>query len=235
MIGNGNTDKARYNVRTPAKKLVLLSLIIMRKIIIFSLIALSFALGIFFSLQLQNKQSELSESIYYSNAKNLPSFNVLDQNGKQVNNQILKGRWSLMFFGFTNCPDVCPNTLSVLTEIQNQIKEPALKPQLILVSVDPMRDTAEIMKAYTQSFSEDIIGLTGELHDIQILTEALGVHYAYNALPDGSYTVDHTAAIFIINPDGKYAGIYTGTLAAKEALKVLRKDFLIITSKASKL
>lgn len=203
----------------------------MRKLIIFSLFILSFALGIFLSLEYQNKQNTLSEhTLHFPQAKSIPEFSVLDHNGQSVNNKILQGRWSIMFFGFTNCPDVCPNTLSILAELQTRMADSPNKPQLVLVSVDPMRDTPEIMKTYVNSFSDDIIGLTGELHQIQVLTEALGVAYAYNALPDGSYTVDHTAAIFLFNPDGDYAGLYTGPMAAQEALVTLSRDFQIMTN-----
>jgi protein SCO1/2 len=166
----------------------------------------------------------------FANPKIIPEFSVIDQNGDDFSNPQLQNRWSLMFFGFTNCPDVCPNTLSVMAELQNRVPDTKQAPQIILVTVDPMRDTPDVMQTYVHSFSDDIFGLSGELHNIQVLTDALGVAYAYNALPDGNYTVDHTAAVFIINPEGNYAGIYTGNLAAKDALDNLVHDYSIISA-----
>ncbi|MBT8141848.1 MAG: SCO family protein [Gammaproteobacteria bacterium] len=182
------------------------------------------------SIMLQQKQHLLSDhTLAFTPARSLPDFQLLDHTGQNVGNEILEGQWSLLFFGFTNCPDVCPNTLSLLKNLQSRIKNPEHNPQIVLVSVDPMRDTPEKMQAYVSSFKTNIIGLTGELHKIQVLTDFLGVAYAYNALPDGSYTVDHTAAVFVLNPDGEYAGIYTGNLAAPNALETLADDYRIIT------
>ncbi len=172
----------------------------------------------------KNYNSTLSEStVVFPTARDLPSFSVLDHTGKTASNDDLLGRWSLMFFGFTHCPDVCPNTLNALTGIQKDL-EHKNQPQLVLVSVDPMRDTPEILNTYIRTFADDIKGYTGELHQIQTLTEYLGVAYAYNAMPDGSYTVDHTAAIFIINPEGKYVGTYTNMLNSPEDVKNLKND-----------
>jgi len=203
----------------------------MHKPFVLILLLLSFILGIFLSVQFRNNQQTFSEyTMAFANPKKIPEFSVIDQNGDDFSNPQLQNRWSLMFFGFTNCPDVCPNTLSVMAELQNRVPDTKQAPQIILVTVDPMRDTPDVMQTYVHSFSDDIFGLSGELHNIQVLTDALGVAYAYNALPDGNYTVDHTAAVFIINPEGNYAGIYTGNLAAKDALDNLVHDYSIISA-----
>ena len=207
----------------------------MRKIIIIVLILSSFALGIFLSLQYQEKQNQISDAtVYLGQGKALPIFNTVNQLSENVSNEILNNRWSILFFGFTNCPDVCPNTLSVLAELQKRFDGKTEKPQIVFVSVDPMRDTPELMNNYIKGFSDDIVGITGELHQIQVLTEALGVAYAYNAMPDGSYSVDHTAAVFIVNPQGKYVGIHTEQLSAADSLKTLSHDFAVITKKELK-
>lgn len=202
----------------------------MRKSTQIILLLTCFVLGIVISIRYQNSNNTTStDTLVFEAPKSLPAFSVLDQNGQEVNNQVLQGHWSFVFFGFTNCPDVCPNTLSILAEVQNRKSVKSDQPQIVLVSVDPMRDTPELLKTYVSSFSSNILGFTGELHQIQVLTDALGVAYAYNAMPDGSYTVDHTAAIFIINPDGEYQGIYTGSLAAQHAIETLSRDFAIIS------
>ncbi len=204
----------------------------MRKLILIGLVISSFALGLFLSLEYQKKQNQLSEAtLYFEQARDLPVFNTLNHLNQNVSNSILNNRWSILFFGFTNCPDVCPNTLSILTEVQKRFADKPIKPQLVFISVDPMRDTPELMANYINGFSDDIIGLTGELHQIQVITEALGVAYGYNALPDGSYTVDHFSGTFIINPNGKYVGLHTEQLSAANSLKTLIHDFAVITKK----
>jgi len=208
----------------------------MRKLVITLLIASSFALGIFLSLQYQKKQHQLSEAtVYLEQAKPLPEFSTLNHLNEEVTNDVLANRWSILFFGFTNCPDVCPNTLSVLAEVQKRFTDKDSKPQIVFVSVDPMRDTPELVNNYIKGFSNDIIGLTGELHQIQVLTEALGVYYGYNALPDGSYSVDHFSGLFIVNPKGEQVGLHTEQLSAESSLKSLTNDFAVITNRYSKL
>jgi len=149
---------------------------------------------------------------------------LINHLNQPIDKTMLKERWSLMFFGFTHCPDVCPNTLNELSKLQKRFTDND-KPRLLLVSVDPMRDTPEVMNAYIKSFSDDIVGITGELHKIQVLTTQLGVAYAYNALPDESYTVDHSATIFVFNPDGKYVAAYTSMLNSQEDVDALEDDF----------
>jgi len=204
----------------------------MRKLIIAVLITGSFALGVFLSLQYQKQRNQLSEAtVYLGQGKVLPRFNTLNHLNQNISNEVLKNRWSILFFGFTNCPDVCPNTLSVLSEVQKRFTTKETKPQIVFVSVDPMRDTPDLINNYIKGFSNDILGITGELHQIQVITEALGVSYAYNALPDGSYTVDHFSGIFIVNPLGQYVALHAEQLSAAESLKTLVRDFAIIVKR----
>lgn len=204
----------------------------MRKILIVLLILISFIGGLAVSHWWKTKNNELSPStLVFPVAKAIPNFEVINHLGEITDNSDLQGRWSLMFFGFTHCPDVCPNTLNALSNLQKEFSGKK-KPQLILVTVDPMRDTPEVMNTYIHSFSEDIKGYTGELHQIQTLTSKLGVAYAYNAMPDGSYTVDHSAFIFIINPEGKYVGTFTNMLSTQDDIENLKSDFRKLSKKS---
>lgn len=184
-----------------------------------------FAGGLAASHWWKQKNAELDGTIAFASAKDLPNFEVINHSGETVGTDDLKGRWSLMFFGFTHCPDVCPNTLNALTQIQESLPKDK-RPVLVLVSVDPMRDTPEIINKYINTFTDDIKAYTGELHQVQALTKDLGVAYAYNSMPDGSYTVDHTAAIFLITPDGKHIGTFTNMLNSQEDIDSLRGDYL---------
>src|SRR5690606_14968452 len=114
----------------------------------------------------------------------------------------LEGRWSLVFFGFTHCPAICPNTLAVMQQTKTALETLPLElqPQLVFVSVDPERDTPEKMHEYVRFFGPTLRGVTGAPERIAALTDALGVPVQRVPLPDGGYTVDHSAAIFLVNP-----------------------------------
>jgi len=136
----------------------------------------------------------------------LPSFSLARHDGGRMTRADLEGHWSLLFFGFTHCPDVCPTTLFTLREAMAQME--GERPQVILVSLDPMRDTPEILAAYVPYFHPTFIGLTGELPEVQELADGLGVAYAYVAGEDGDYSVDHTASLFLVDPQGRLAGLF---------------------------
>jgi protein SCO1 len=117
----------------------------------------------------------------------------------------------LLFFGFTNCPDVCPATLGVLAQIERQLQdlpEPS-RPQVALVSVDPQRDTPAQLKSYVKFFSPSFVGLTGSQQDLDAFTRAMGVPVAIQRLENGAYTVDHSAAIFLIDPQGAMHALFS--------------------------
>lgn len=152
----------------------------------------------------------------------LPPLSFVDQQGQPFGPERLRGRWSILFFGFTHCPDVCPTTLALLAQVEKQLTDlPAEhQPQIILMSVDPERDTPERLARYVESFSPTFTGVTegrapegerspegipretGERQAMHEFALKLGVPVAITQLPGGGYTVDHSAAIFIIDPSG---------------------------------
>jgi len=141
----------------------------------------------------------------------LPQFSLIDQDGQPFDASRLQNRWSLLFFGFTNCPDVCPATLAVLAQIEKQLQDlpPTKQPQIVLVSVDPQRDTPEQLSKYVKFFSPSFVGVTGQEDAIKAFTRALGVPVAIQSLGDGAYTVDHSAAIFLIDPAGALRALFS--------------------------
>lgn len=139
----------------------------------------------------------------------LPEFDLIDQKGRDFTRDRMTGHWSLVFFGFTNCPDICPTTLSRLAKAKDMLAdlEPADRPEIVFVSVDPMRDTADKLDPYVSHFDPEFTGLTGDLTEIQALTTAIGVAAHYQ--PQGeSYTVDHTAAVFLVDPTASMAAVF---------------------------
>jgi protein SCO1 len=141
----------------------------------------------------------------------LPSFSLMDQANRAFDNERLHGRWSYLFFGFTNCPDVCPTTLRVLAQTEQSLSDlpPAQRPQVILVSVDPKRDTPQQLVSYLKFFNPAFIGLTGEQEALDAFTRQLGVPVAITPTDNGSYTVDHSAAIFLIDPNGAMRALFS--------------------------
>jgi len=149
--------------------------------------------------------------------RELPPFSLVTSDGRPFTVQDLEGKWTFAFFGFTNCPDVCPTTMAVLAQAQQRLldehPEAAGKFQGVLVSVDPERDTPEKLGAYVHAFSPRFVGVTGDVQQIAGLAAGVNVAFAKVPLvdPSGSvdasgYTMDHTANIVIINPRGHYHG-----------------------------
>lgn len=131
---------------------------------------------------------------------------LIKHDGEAFSNEDLSGRWTLVFFGYTYCPDICPITMNVLAEAKK--KAPAEFPQVIFVSVDPDRDTVELLADYVEYFDAEFIGVTGDENMIQALT--LQTSVLYMKVPGASgnendYLVDHSSSILLINPEGQLA------------------------------
>ena len=143
-------------------------------------------------------------------ARDLGSFNLIDSNEKEFLPQDFEGKWNVLFFGFTFCPDICPITMSMLSRIEKGLDiENQEKVRIFLVTVDPDRDSPDQLKVYLENFSENFIGLTGGLD--QIYNFATRVNAPFSPISnskDPHYTVDHTGSIILINPEGNYAGFF---------------------------
>ena len=141
---------------------------------------------------------------HYPEYRPLSAFVLRDNEGVTVDETIFEGRWTLVFFGFTYCPDICPTTMGVLARATSKMSDP---PAVILVSVDPERDTVSSRDAYVRSFSPTFRGLTGEFDQIVLLASQLNVAFGKVPGPDpDGYLVDHSASIAVINAKGKYVG-----------------------------
>ena len=142
--------------------------------------------------------------------RNLGSFNLMDSTGKEFLPKDFEGKWNMLFFGFTFCPDICPITMSMLSRIEKGLDiENQENVRIFLVTVDPDRDSPDQLKVYLENFSENFIGLTGGLD--QIYNFATRVNAPFNPIKnnkESNYTVDHTGSIILINPEGNYAGFF---------------------------
>jgi protein SCO1/2 len=133
------------------------------------------------------------------------SFNLVDQNGIPVDQTILKGQPSVLFFGFTHCPEVCPTTLAEMSTWFEKLGEEGRDLKGYFVSVDPERDTPEILGEYIE-WVPRVTGLTGTPEEVAKLAKAWGVYYAKQPLEGGDYTMDHTASVFLLDANGDFQG-----------------------------
>ena len=142
----------------------------------------------------------------------VPAFSLLDQHGNAVDERVFEGQWDLVFFGFTHCPDICPTTLQVLAAAKQQLADAgqASLPRIVLVSVDPERDTPELLSQYVDYFGEGNLGLTGTLEGVQQLTAGLGIYFAKQPADGDNYNVDHSAAVLVIDPNGGFHAVFGG-------------------------
>ncbi|MEK8081876.1 SCO family protein [Pseudomonas sp. XK-1] len=140
-------------------------------------------------------------------SRKLPELSLTNQDGQAVAVDQLKDQWSLLFFGYTFCPDICPATLAQLRQLQGQLPPETLsKLRIVLVTVDPNRDTPEQLKKYLDYFDAGFIGLTGEEATLQKLANAVSIPYIPADTSKENYTVDHSGNLVIIGPDGTQRG-----------------------------
>lgn len=150
-------------------------------------------------------------------------FQLVDQTGRAVSEQDLKGKPTLIFFGFTHCPDVCPTSLFEISEVLRAMGSDADKVNAWFVSVDPERDTAATMKDYLSSFDPHLKGLTGDPADVAKVLSAYRVYARKVPLKDGDYTMDHTALVYLMDRDGKFVAPFNLKRTPEEAAKDLKR------------
>jgi len=136
-------------------------------------------------------------------------FQLIDQDGKPFTGERLKDHWSLLFVGFTHCPDVCPTTLALMKSLEQRLQAGHRPLQLLFISADPQRDTPEKLKSYIRYFSPTLTGATGTPETLTRLCADLGL--AYVKVPgatENDYVIDHSTALVLLNPDGRVAGYF---------------------------
>ena len=152
-------------------------------------------------------------------------FTLTDQDGRRVTEKDFLGRHMLVFFGFTFCPDICPTELQVMSAALDMMGAEGEKIQPVFVTIDPERDTPEVMKAYVENFGPRLIGLTGTPEEIAAVAKAYRVYYARAAgtsSPD-AYLMDHSTIIYLMGPDGRFVKHFTYTTDAAKLASELSK------------
>jgi len=168
--------------------------------------------------------AELATGVYIRPSRALPDFSLIDTQGHAFGLARVRGQWSMMFFGYTNCPDFCPTTLTTLAALEKRLRAEAapVRPRVIFMSVDAKRDTPEQLAKYVPYFDPEFIGLTAaNQSDVQAVAAKLGVSVTITPNADGTYSVDHSGAIFVLNPQGRLAAVLTGPFS----VDTLESDF----------
>jgi len=136
-------------------------------------------------------------------------FRLTDQNGKTVTDADLKGKWQLVFFGYTHCPDACPTALNEIALALDRLGARRDRIGVVLITVDPERDTPAVLKTYLESFDVPVTALTGTPDEVAQAAKAYRAYYAKNKRPDGNYDMDHSALIYVMDPQGRFTATFT--------------------------
>jgi len=167
-------------------------------------------------LSIQDKKDEYVASVTGS------SFSLKDVNNNTITEKSFEGPATALFFGFTNCPDVCPMTLNKLTLILDELKKEKETLRIFFISIDPKRDTPSVMKSYLSSFENTIVGITGESEKIFVLSKSWGIKSQKIFSEDGNYTVDHSSPVLLLK-NGKYTDRITHHDNIEESLKIIKR------------
>ncbi|MCP1673730.1 protein SCO1/2 [Natronocella acetinitrilica] len=158
---------------------------------------------------------------YLNGGRDITEFQLIDHHGEPFTRDQLEGGWTLLFFGFTNCPDICPMTMLELGQVRRLLADEGVpdvdRVRGVFVTVDPARDTPERLQQYVPSFDPQFVGVTGALSDIDVLARDLGiVHMRHDEEDDEDYMVDHGSAVLLINPDGRLQALFQAPHRARQ-------------------
>jgi protein SCO1/2 len=150
-------------------------------------------------------------------------FRLVDQNGKTVTDADLKGKWSLIYFGYTHCPDACPTALNDIAVALDELgpKRAAVRP--VFITVDPERDTPEVLKAYVTAFDAPILALTGTPEEVARAAKGYRIYYAKHPEAGGDYSMDHSSVIYVMDPQGRFTASFTQENSPEEIAERLKK------------
>ncbi len=198
------------------------------RVLVFAAVVLLIALGIAVATVFVAGQRESGPGVGRVVSTGQPQvggpFSLTDQNGRRVDQTMLQGKWTLVFFGFTYCPDFCPGTLQMLDATKAALGDEARDLQIVFVTIDPERDTPQAMGDYLSSdgFPEGVIGLTGTPEEIA--TVAREYRAVYEKVGEGpTYTMNHTLTIYLMGPDGQFRSALTSDLGPERSAEVIRR------------
>lgn len=162
------------------------------------------------------------EARYGGEAYGAP-FTLVDHNGAEITEAAFQGHPSALFFGFTNCPEICPTTLFELDGWLKELGDQGKDIHAYFISIDPERDTVDVMKNYVSNVSQRIVGITGEPEKVGEMAKAFGIYFKRVDLDTGGYTMDHTASVLLLNANGEFAGTIAYGEAKETAIAKLKR------------
>jgi protein SCO1/2 len=168
-------------------------------------------LGFWVAAQVDSSAPQLASGTWFPAPRSIGALALTAHTGQALTSADLTGHPTLVFFGFTHCPDVCPTTLAELAQVKKQVKKKAALADLkvLFVSVDPARDTPAALAAYVHAFDPDFIGATADATEIAKIAQRFGVAVARVDLPGGDYMMDHSAAVFLLNRRAQIVAVFT--------------------------
>ncbi len=206
----------------------------MALIVIVAIVAAGF--GVYSSYEKQyaknNFSKQLETATVLPHTRSIANFALTDNKDKLYTNQNLQGHWSLLFFGFTNCGHICPTTMAELKKMTNILHKQNIKaPQIVLISVDPKRDTPQRLNQFVTGYDNSFIGLTGTMTKIDALAKNLNVLYLKfkPKNSDKEYDIDHSGTLLLLNPQGQLAALFSMPHKAK----AMAHDFTLIQKYSS--
>ena len=150
-------------------------------------------------------------------------FHLVDQEGKTVTDADLRGKWSLVYFGYTHCPDACPTALNDISIALDELGPKRAEVRPVFITVDPERDTSEVLKSYVTSFDAPILALTGTPEEIAQAAKGYRVYYAKHPEVGGDYSMDHSSVIYVMDPQGRFTASFTQENSPEEIAERLKK------------
>ncbi|AGJ01759.1 Protein translocase subunit SecD [Rickettsia prowazekii str. GvF12] len=184
------------------------------------------ALYVLLSLSTPKKPLAGQFNIYEDKIKIGGPFELIDQNGEIFNSDKLRGHLSLIYFGFTSCPDICPTSLNKITNIVEILHQNKIDIIPVFITVDPKRDTPEVLKEYIKNFHPKFISLTGNEHQIKDVTDKFKVFYARvnSDNDDQNYMIDHSSFTYLIDKNGRYMKHFYLDISAKEIMELFKNE-----------
>lgn len=176
--------------------------------------------GFLLAAQVDSSPPVLASGTWLPDARPVADFHLIDSQGRPFTRAALVGHPTLMYFGFTHCPDECPDTLAKLARVRKEARLPGL--QVLFVTVDPQRDTPPVLAGYLRQFDPAFLGLTGDPAELHRLAAGLGIGITRINLPGGGYDFDHTMAILLFDSAGREVGVFTPPFDVRRLARSLR-------------
>jgi protein SCO1 len=176
--------------------------------------------GFLLAAQIDSSRPVLASGTWLPDPRPVADFQLIDSQGRPFTRAALLGHPTLVYFGFTHCPDECPDTLAALARVERQAHLPGL--QVLFVTVDPTRDTPAVLAAYLRHFDPTFLGLTGDSAQIHRFATSLGIGITRVDLPGGAYDFDHTMAILLFDSGAREVGVFTPPFDARQLAQSLR-------------